>query len=37
MGVQQAGVGPMTGLRLELGGDVGLRMAILGNYGPGSS
>ena len=37
MGVQQAGVGLVTGLRLELGGDVGLRMAILANYGCGEA
>ena len=37
MGVQQASVGLVTGLRLELGGDVGLRMAILANYGCGEA
>ena len=37
MGVQQAGVGLVTGLRPELGGDVGLRMAILANYGCGEA
>ena len=33
MGVQQAIMGLMIGLRPELRGDVGLRMTILVNYG----
>ena len=37
MGVQQAGVGLVTGLRTELRGGVGLRMAILANYGCGEA